>query len=472
MALSDLAESTSRSIIASPISIAGKLVGVLTVTQVGHTRVWSADDVRLVEAITHELRVAMEAARLFQARQRENERMLALHHASAMLAGQTDPRLILEEILKNAVRLLGHGGASLFIYVPEAKILRNIRDYQVRDSATQKMLRPGEGIAGTAFDRIAPVIVNDYQTWEGATAASKAVGQRAAIGVPLVRSGEPIGSIVVRSYDPSIRFTDEDGHLLTLFADQAVSALSAAEAFEQQRAAAEELERLSKAKSDFISIVSHEFRTPLTGIQGFSEMMRDEDLTPAEIREFSGDINKDAQRLNRMITDMLDLDRIESGRMVLHRKAVDINTIIRDVVVRPNSPRHPIALKLDPSLPLFAGDRDKLTQVVANLLNNAVKYSPDGGDIAVTSRAEPGFVQVAVEDHGLGIPEDALERVFERYSRIESSATRHIQGTGLGLPIVRQIVEMHGGRAWVESVVGKGSTFRFTVPLAAVPQAV
>jgi signal transduction histidine kinase len=474
MAKGDLQESRSRSVIACPISIAGKLVGVLILTQTVKPRVWTADEVRLVEAITHELRAAMEAARLFQARQRENERMLALHHASAVLAGQTDPRVILEEILKNAVRLLGLGGASLYIYVPEAKILRNIRDYQVRETATEKMLRPGKGMAGTAFERLAPVIQNDYLAWEGATAASKAAGQRAAIAVPLVRSGEPIGSIVVRSYDPAIRFTDEDGHLLTLFADQAVSALTAAEAFEHQRAAVEELERLSKAKSDFISIVSHEFRTPLTGIQGFSEMMRDEDLTPAEIREFAGDINKDAQRLNRMITDMLDLDRMESGRMVLHREAVDINAVVGDVAdrVRPNSPRHPIELDLDPTLPEFSGDRDKLTQVVANLLNNSVKYSPDGGQIAITTRAGPGFVQVAIEDHGLGIPEDALERVFERYSRIDSSATRHIQGTGLGLPIVRQIVEMHGGRVWVESVVGKGSTFRFTVPLAAVPQAV
>jgi len=474
MAQSDLRESRSRSVIASPISIAGKLVGVLVLSQTITPRTWTGDEVRLVEAVTHELRVAMEAARLFQARQRENERMLALHHASAVLAGQTDPRVILEEILKNAVRLLGLGGASLYIYVPEAKILRNIRDYQVREAATEKMLRPGKGMAGTAFARIAPVIQNDYLAWEGATVASKAAGQRAAIAVPLVRSGQPIGAIVVRSYDPSIRFTDEDGHLLTLFADQAVSALSAAEAFEQQRAAVEELERLSKAKSDFISIVSHEFRTPLTGIQGFSEMMRDEQLTPAEIHEFSGDINKDAQRLNRMITDMLDLDRMESGRMVLHREAVDINAVINDVVdrVRPNSPRHPIHLRLDPRLPEFSGDRDKLTQVVSNLVSNSVKYSPDGGEIAITTRAEPGFVHVAIEDHGLGIPSDALELVFDRYSRIDSSATRHIQGTGLGLPIVRQIVEMHGGRVWAESIVGKGSIFRFTVPLAAVPQAV
>ncbi|MBI3521859.1 MAG: GAF domain-containing protein [Chloroflexi bacterium] len=464
----------ARASIAVPIAVAGQLVGALVATQVGRPRTWTGDEVHLLEAVGHELRAAMETARLFQARQRESERMLLLHHASAVLAGQTDPRVILDEILKNAVKLLGQGSASLFIWVPEAKVLRNVRDFNMKEKDATRILRVGQGAAGSAFERIAPVIVNDYQTWPGATKESIAAGLRAAIAVPLVRSGEPIGAIVVRSFDAVGRYTEEDGHLLTLFADQAVSALTAAEAFEQQRAAVGELEQLSMAKSDFISIVSHEFRTPLTGIQGFSEMMRDEDLTPAEIKEFASDINKDALRLNRMITDMLDLDRMESGRMLLHRGEVDINAIIREVAgrVRPNSPRHPIELDLDDRLPVFSGDLDKLTQVVTNLLSNAVKYSPKGGDIRIASHADAGSVEVTVTDHGLGIPAEALEKVFERYSRIESTATRHIQGTGLGLPIVRQIVEMHGGRAWVESEVGKGSVFHFKVPLAALTQAV
>jgi len=472
VARADLAALDTRAALAAPIGMAGRLIGALVLDQVGKSRSWTSEEVRLVEAVAAELRIAMETVRLFQARKRESDRMLALHHASALLAGQTDPSVVLEETLRGAVRLIGHGGASLYVWVPEAKVLRLVRDWLGRGAGAQ-MLRAGQDAAGLAFERVAPFIVNDYQHWEGVMPAAVAAGQRAALAVPLVRNAQAIGAITVRSYDAAIRFTEDDAHLLTLYADLAVAALSAAEAFEHQRGAVVELERLSQAKSDFVSIVSHEFRTPLTGIQGFSELLRDEDLTSAEVREYAADINKDAQRLNRMITEMLDLDRLESGRMTLTLASVNLNEVIAEVadLTRPNAPHHPITLRLDEALPNLSGDRDRLTQVVTNLLSNAIKYSPDGGEVVVTSRRDGGSAHVAVRDRGIGIPADSLEKVFERYARLESKATRNVQGTGLGLPIVRQIVEMHGGRAWAESTLGEGSTVQFSIPLTAPPAA-
>src|SRR5713226_8671370 len=141
------------------------------------------------------------------------------------------------------------------------------------------------------------------------------------------------------------------------------------------------LERLSRLKSEFVSLVSHEFRTALVGIQGFSEMIRDQDLAPGEAKAFAGDINNDAQRLNRMITEMLDLDRIEAGRLTLNVVPLDLNVLLEDAAqrARATSAKHTIVTRLDPALPAVRGDSDRLFQVVSNLLSNAVKYSPGGG---------------------------------------------------------------------------------------------
>lgn len=229
-----------------------------------------------------------------------------------------------------------------------------------------------------------------------------------------------------------------------------------------------QIEQLSKLRSEFVSIVSHEFRTPLTGIQGFSEMMRDEDLTLPEMREYAGDINKDARRLARLITDMLDLDRMESGRMTLNSEPVDLNRIVTETAAqfRLSAADHPIELDLDQSLHSIMGDSDRLTQVITNLVSNAIKYSPAGGAVELrTTRAER-TVLLSVRDHGMGIPAEHLEKIFDRYSRVETTETRAIQGTGLGLPIVRQIVQLSEGQVWATSQSGQGSVFFVELPLS------
>jgi signal transduction histidine kinase len=228
-----------------------------------------------------------------------------------------------------------------------------------------------------------------------------------------------------------------------------------------------ELNRLNEAKSEFVSVISHEFRTPLTGIQAFSELLRDEEFSDTETKEFAGFINQEAERLGRMIGDLLDLDRMESGRMMLQLEALDFNALVEGVVAaaRPNSPGHTVQLDLDPGLPTLTADRDKLTQVVVNLLSNAIKYSPDGGAVTVGTALDAGQAHLAVRDEGIGIADAELEVIFERYTRLLAGQSRSIEGTGLGLAIVRQIAELHGGRAWAESTVGKGSTFHVLLPL-------
>ncbi len=227
------------------------------------------------------------------------------------------------------------------------------------------------------------------------------------------------------------------------------------------------LEQVNKVQSDFIAIVSHEFRTTLTGIQGFSELLRDEDFNVTEVKEYANDINVDALRLNRMISELLDLERMKSGKMSLHLSKIDINTILQEVAERMvlTAPDHMLNLDIDESVPLIEGDYDKLMQLVTNLVSNAVKYSPAHSKILLKSFQEDDNIHIIVQDNGIGIPTASLEAIFAPYSRIYSAKTRYIQGTGLGLAIVQQIVQMHEGRIWVESELGHGSVFHVTLPI-------
>jgi PAS domain S-box-containing protein len=234
-----------------------------------------------------------------------------------------------------------------------------------------------------------------------------------------------------------------------------------------------ELEKLNHMKTEFTSMVSHEFRTALTGIQGMSELINGGQMKLAEVHEYSGYIFQEAERVNRLITDMLDLDRLEAGKMKLEMSPIDLNAIVEGVAVRSSvvSLKHRISTELEPNVPMVLGDSDRLVQVVTNLVSNAIKYSPVGGEVLISTHSVNGAVEVSIRDHGVGIPADFVDRLFGRFERYEKSPSKVI-GTGLGLAIARQIIEMHGGKIWVESAVGSGSVFHFTIPavVTAIPE--
>jgi PAS domain S-box-containing protein len=228
------------------------------------------------------------------------------------------------------------------------------------------------------------------------------------------------------------------------------------------------LERLNRLKSEFLTMVSHSFRTALVGIQGFSELMRDsEDLDLETVKESANDIYNDAHRLDELLDRMLDLDALEGDKVEVHRLPIDLRAAIDIAVTRAiaSDGHHSITTDLENDLPWIAADGARLAQLLAILLDNAVRYSPSGGDIIVSCHAEPGQVVVDVKDHGVGIPPDFDEQLFARYQWSADNPTTKVMGTGLGLPMARQIVEMHGGRIWFESKAGAGSDFHFSVPV-------
>jgi signal transduction histidine kinase len=228
-----------------------------------------------------------------------------------------------------------------------------------------------------------------------------------------------------------------------------------------------ELRGMNKQQSNFIAVVSHEFRTALSGIQGFSELLSEQEWSPQEVKEYATDITTDARRLSRLINEVLDLERMKSGNTTLLRDPVDVNALLRKLgeQTQHTTAKHTFLYHLDDALPLIQGDQDQLIQVVGNILSNALKYSPAGGNILLSSQKEQESIHISIQDQGIGIAEEALKNIFEPYSRIDLERTRFIGGTGLGLSLVREIINLHGGTIWVESTLGGGSTFHFLLPL-------
>ena len=244
----------------------------------------------------------------------------------------------------------------------------------------------------------------------------------------------------------------------------------AAELEEKVVAATARLRELDRAKTEFVSVVAHELRTPLTALQGFTELLMARAVSPERQARFIEHLHNEAQRLGRIVAELLDLSRIETGRALeLKREAVDIAELLErnvDIFASQNR-RHVFAWTAPPDLAPVPADRDAVDRIVKNLISNAVKYSPSGGRVGVAARPavdRPGMVEISVEDAGVGIPPADLPRIFDKYVRIPNTETAAVRGLGLGLTLVRGLVEAHGGAVEVESLPGKGSIFRVLLP--------
>lgn len=232
-----------------------------------------------------------------------------------------------------------------------------------------------------------------------------------------------------------------------------------------------EIRSIERMKTAFVSTVSHELRTPLTSIKGFiSTLLQDEDGTFYDFetqREFYTIIDTECDRLTRLISDLLNVSRIEAGRALdLNPKPVTVPQIIEKVatVQRSYTTKHELIVDIQNEIPTIVADEDKVDQILTNLTNNAIKYSPKGGKITISAVCKDDMVRCSVQDQGMGIPKEHLSKVFDRFHRIDNRDTREVGGTGIGLYLVKHLVEAHGGKIWVESEVGQGSSFIFELP--------
>ena len=392
----------------------------------------------------------------------------------AISSSPKDIQPVLDVLVERAAKLCGAGDAQLFLIRENALLEMATFGTMARISADVRIPVTRDTINGRVVVDGQVVLVSDThaQRWrqEFPMAAPwwDRFGDRVDIAVPLLREGSAIGSICVRRRE-LVPFTQDHIELLQTFADQAVIAIENTRLFNAIEEKNRQLEVANQHKSDFLANMSHELRTPLNAIIGFSEVLNESmfgELNEKQ-NEYVRDIHGSGHHLLSLINDILDLSKVEAGRMELAISEFDIPNAIDNAVllVRERASRHMLALQVnvDSRLSSFTGDERKFKQILLNLLTNAVKFTPEGGKVSVAAQPSSDGVQVSVSDTGIGIPPEQQAAVFEAFHQVSSEYSRKREGTGLGLTLVKQFVEMHGGRIWLESIAAKGSTFTFTL---------
>ncbi len=392
----------------------------------------------------------------------------------AISSSPKDIQPVLDVLVERAAKLCGAGDAQLFLLAQNALLEMASFGTMERISRDVRIPVTRNTINGCVVLDRQVVQVSDTKAQEFRQKFPLAVpfwnrfGDRVVVAVPLLREGNAVGSICVRRRE-LIPFTRNHVELLQTFADQAVIAIENTRLFNELEEKNRQLEVADQHKSDFLANMSHELRTPLNAIIGFSEVLKESMFGELNEKqdEYVNDIHGSGHHLLSLINDILDLSKVEAGHMELAISQFDIPSAIDNAVmlVRERANRHALTLEInvDSRLSEFTGDERKFKQILLNLLSNAVKFTPEGGRISVVAQPAGESVEVSVSDTGIGIATEHQETVFEAFRQVGTDSNMKREGTGLGLALVKQFVELHGGRISVASVPNQGSTFTFTL---------
>lgn len=431
--------------------------------------------------------------------QRRVDQLTTLHETGLTFTSTRDREVLIKQSLETLIHKLDYDQVMIQDYDPDGRVLHGAHLLGVSPEsaafAEQMEVPVGDPptIEGIVIMQGRPILVNDVsavldQIHPLHRELAKKTGTESFISIPLKVKDRVLGALTVAP--PRARMlTQDDLELMVTFAGQLAIALDNVEAYQaleehkqtlEQRvrdqtqdllATNERLRELDELKSVFVSTVSHELRTPMTSIKGYVDNILDglTGLLTEKQSYYLTRVKYNVERLMRMINDLLDLSRIEAGKVELHLGSVCLRDLANDVVegVQHMAREKGVALHVrhPDTLPPVRGERDKLHQILTNLLQNAVKFTPKGGQVEVESLVrDDGFVQISVSDTGCGIPPHELDRVLDRFYRGEAVPTEN-RGSGLGLPIAKSLVDLHGGRIWAESTIGQGSRFFFTVPI-------
>jgi len=441
-----------------------------------------------------------ERARVDETLRRQNEYLAALHDTTLGLISRLDLDDLLEALVRRAGQLLGTPHGFIYLAAPGGAELERKVGVGVFNVDRAPRIRRGEGLTGKVWETGQPVVVDNYDTWSGRSPTGVQL-VHAQAGVPLHSGSEVVGVLALASDKGSNRvFTPDEVELLTRFAELASLALDNARLYTAAQEARRAADAANEAKSAFLANVSHELRTPLTSIVGFAKLIQkrlEERVLPlvntkdektqralTQVSENLAIILVEGERLTTLINDLLDLAKIEAGAVDWNMQPISVPEVIARAIAATASLFEHKGLRVikdvEDGLPEVVGDQDRLIQVVINLISNAVKFTDAGsvtcrarpqtrdsipGEIGAEGEVRTGWeVVISIIDTGPGIAEANHSMVFEKFRQAGDTIDGKPRGTGLGLAICKEIVEAHGGHIWVESELGKGSAFSFTLP--------
>jgi GAF domain-containing protein len=471
-----------RSLVAVPMLRHDEAIGAIAVTR-REPGGFTDDEIALLRTFADQATIAIENARLLTELQSRTEELTqsvdtltALGEVGQAISSTLDLQTVLRTIVARATQLADADAGVIYEYDERREVFEPRATEHLEDDIVQTLVatpvRKGQGATGRLAVVREPIQVADVRApGEQLPVRDSLIraGYRALLAVPLVREDHLIGGLTVFRKTPG-EFPADTVDLLKTFATQSSLAIQNARLFREIAQKSRELEVASQHKSEFLASMSHELRTPLNAIIGFSDVLLQGMFgeTNEKQTEYLRDILASGEHLLSLINDILDLSKIEAGRMELDVAAFDLPTAIDDalLLMRERASRRGITLErhVDERPGEIRADQRKVKQVLLNLLSNAVKFTPEGGRVDVRVGLANGTAEISVTDTGIGIAPEDHDAVFEEFRQV-GTADKKAEGTGLGLALAKKFVELHGGRIWVNSEVNRGSTFTFTLPM-------